>query len=275
MTDVDCFRSPSVSTLRRTLRKRRHRRRVCADRALATARRRGGRRRTTLLREVPNALLDLLRTGCPSGGCCRASSHRGARSTVTFGGSGRKESGRRSRPPCSWRLASRLATRHRQRRGSSTAKASRPPKLAARVGSMPARRSTAASAICSPTRWACRCGWSSMPPTSRTATAWGWSARHPTAFPLAAAAVRRCWVSGRDRLVYRGRRAAAARDRQAPARRRGLSPAAPARWVIERTFARLGRNRRLPKDFERLIETSTAMAAIASIQLLMRRLAIL
>ena len=45
--------------------------------------------------------------------------------------------------------------------------------------------------------------------------------------------------------------------------------------MIERTFAWLGRNRRLAKDFERLIDTSTAMAVIAIIQLLMRRLAIL
>ncbi len=47
----------------------------------------------------------------------------------------------------------------------------------------------------------------------------------------------------------------------------------PRRWVVERTFAWLGRNRRLAKDFERLIETSTAMAALAIIQLLARRLA--
>jgi putative transposase len=47
----------------------------------------------------------------------------------------------------------------------------------------------------------------------------------------------------------------------------------PRRWVIERTFAWLGRNRRLARDFERLIETSTAMAALAIIQLLARRLA--
>ena len=44
----------------------------------------------------------------------------------------------------------------------------------------------------------------------------------------------------------------------------------PRRWVIERTFAWLGRNRRLAKDFERLIETSTAMAILAIIQILTR-----
>jgi hypothetical protein len=36
---------------------------------------------------------------------------------------------------------------------------------------------------------------------------------------------------------------------------------------------RLGRNRRLAKGFERLIETSTAMVVVAIIQVLVRRLA--
>ena len=45
------------------------------------------------------------------------------------------------------------------------------------------------------------------------------------------------------------------------------------RWVIERTFGWRGRNRRLAKDVERLIETSTAMVVVAIIQLLVRRLA--
>jgi putative transposase len=49
----------------------------------------------------------------------------------------------------------------------------------------------------------------------------------------------------------------------------------PRRWVIERSFAWLGRNRRLAKDFERLIEVSTAMVVVAIIQLLIRRLATL
>jgi len=46
----------------------------------------------------------------------------------------------------------------------------------------------------------------------------------------------------------------------------------PRRWVIERTFAWLGRNRRLAKDVETLLETSTAMIAVAIMQLLVRRM---
>lgn len=47
----------------------------------------------------------------------------------------------------------------------------------------------------------------------------------------------------------------------------------PRRWVVERTFAWLGRCRRLAKDWETTIESSTAWAVIASIRLMSRRLA--
>jgi putative transposase len=47
----------------------------------------------------------------------------------------------------------------------------------------------------------------------------------------------------------------------------------PRRRVIERTFAWLGRNRRLAEDVERLIETATAMLVVGPVQLLVRRLA--
>jgi transposase len=47
----------------------------------------------------------------------------------------------------------------------------------------------------------------------------------------------------------------------------------PRRWVVERTFAWFGRNRRLAKDFERSIESSTAWLLLASVQLMTRRLA--
>jgi putative transposase len=47
----------------------------------------------------------------------------------------------------------------------------------------------------------------------------------------------------------------------------------PRRWVVERTFAWFGRNRRLAKDFEETIASSTAWLMLASVQLMTRRLA--
>ena len=47
----------------------------------------------------------------------------------------------------------------------------------------------------------------------------------------------------------------------------------PRRWVVERTFAWLGRCRRLAKDFEQTIASATAWLFIASIQLFTRRIA--
>lgn len=47
----------------------------------------------------------------------------------------------------------------------------------------------------------------------------------------------------------------------------------PRRWVVERTFAWLGRCRRLAKDWEKTVESSTAWGYIASIRLMSRRLA--
>jgi len=47
----------------------------------------------------------------------------------------------------------------------------------------------------------------------------------------------------------------------------------PRRWVVERTFAWLGRYRRLSKDYEELPETSEAMIYAAMVHLMVRRLA--
>lgn len=47
----------------------------------------------------------------------------------------------------------------------------------------------------------------------------------------------------------------------------------PRRWVVERTFAWLGRCRRLAKDWEKTIKSSTAWVQIASIRMLTRRIA--
>jgi len=53
----------------------------------------------------------------------------------------------------------------------------------------------------------------------------------------------------------------------------GSFKAEPRRWVIERTFAWFGRNRRLAKDFEQTIASAEAWIMMASVKLLSRRLA--
>jgi transposase len=47
----------------------------------------------------------------------------------------------------------------------------------------------------------------------------------------------------------------------------------PRRWIVERTLAWLNRNRRLAKDFEASIDSTTAWVYVASVQLIMRRIA--
>jgi transposase len=46
----------------------------------------------------------------------------------------------------------------------------------------------------------------------------------------------------------------------------------PRRWVLERTFAWLGRCRRLAKDFENLTRDALAFICLASIRLMVRKL---
>jgi putative transposase len=47
----------------------------------------------------------------------------------------------------------------------------------------------------------------------------------------------------------------------------------PRRWVVERTFGWLGRQRRLIKDYEYLTDTSETMIYVSMIGLMLRRLA--
>ena len=47
----------------------------------------------------------------------------------------------------------------------------------------------------------------------------------------------------------------------------------PKRWIVERTFARISRNRRLARDFERYAATVVAFIRLAMIRIMLRRLA--
>lgn len=47
----------------------------------------------------------------------------------------------------------------------------------------------------------------------------------------------------------------------------------PKRWIVERTFAWISRNRRLARDFERYATTVVAFVQIAMIRIMLRRLA--
>jgi transposase len=48
----------------------------------------------------------------------------------------------------------------------------------------------------------------------------------------------------------------------------------PKRWIVERTFAWISRNRRLARDFERYATTVAAFVRLAMIRIMLRRLAV-
>jgi putative transposase len=56
-----------------------------------------------------------------------------------------------------------------------------------------------------------------------------------------------------------------------PADATGFKPL-PIRWVVERTFAWLGRYRRHSKDYEKRTDSSESLLLLSSITLMLRRL---
>src|SRR5690348_1455474 len=60
-------------------------------------------------------------------------------------------------------------------------------------------------------------------------------------------------------------------DQEPPTRIPGFQPQ-PRRWVVERTFAWIGRNRRMSKDYEFLTATSEAWVYLSMVRLMLKRL---
>ena len=58
-----------------------------------------------------------------------------------------------------------------------------------------------------------------------------------------------------------------------PAARAGFRGVLPRRWVVERTIAWIGRNRRMSRDYEYRLATSEAWVYLAMISVMLRRLA--
>src|SRR3954452_13311052 len=80
------------------------------------------------------------------------------------------------------------------------------------------------------------------------------------------------WSLGIARHWWTGARVWVAAGQPPPERPAGFQ-VLPRRWVVERTFAWLGRNRRLSKDYERLCETTETWIYLAMTRLMLRRLA--
>ena len=57
-----------------------------------------------------------------------------------------------------------------------------------------------------------------------------------------------------------------------PAQRLHRFVVLPKRWIVERTFAWISRNRRLARDFERYARTVAAFIRLAMIRIMLRRL---
>jgi transposase len=134
---------------------------------------------------------------------------------------------------------------------------------------MRARRSTDASA----TRWstptAAASSSSPIRPVSRIATAADRSCRLRVIFPF----IQRVFADS----GYAGQKVAEATLIAVEIVRKNPGQVGfsvnPRRWVVERFFAWIGRNRRLAKDFEATIGSARAFLYAASVMLLVRRIA--
>jgi putative transposase len=84
------------------------------------------------------------------------------------------------------------------------------------------------------------------------------------------------WAEGSLGLSVEQVKKGSAFTRVAPGEKpaaRSPFPILPRRWVVERTFAWLGRYRRMSRDYEARPETQEALVQVCMIRLMLRRLA--
>ena len=221
------------------------------------------------------------------GGCCPTTYRPGRPSTTTSAAGGTKGSGSRSTMCFTSRSGSAKAERRRRARRSWTARASRPPNGGAarlrrrqeglRPQAPPAGRHPRPG-LQGPgdrgRRWRPRrhhgvagaAGPAAVSPVAARLGRW----RPPRPVPRLGPQAPRHRLPGRT--THRRRAAAALAAARGDAADRVPLRGVPRRWVVERTFAWLGRYRRLSKDYEHLTATSEAVIYLAMTRLLVRRL---
>jgi transposase len=229
-------------------------------------------------------------TGCgpaAPGGCCPMTCRPGRPSTTTFAAGGNRACGSRSTGCCMSRSGPGKADGPHPARPSWTARASRPPN-----GGAPRlrRRQEAQRPQAPPAGRHPRTGLHGPGDRRRRGRPRRRHGVAQTAGPAPVPRLRHGWADG----GYRGPFLDWARETRGIAfqlvsrsdggrKPRWLPPGAtppivspfavvPRRWVVERTFAWLGRYRRLSKDYEFLTATSEAVIYLAMTRLLVRRL---
>src|SRR5215211_2942327 len=221
------------------------------------------------------------------GGCCPMTYRPGRPSTTTSAAGGSRRCGNRSTACCASRSGSGRAGGPRPARRSWTAKASRPPN-GGRHGYDGAKKVNGRKRhlLVDTLGLVIKVHMTAADVGDRDGAAALLRSLDRRRFPR----LRHGWADGGYRgpfldwaAKHRGIAFQVVQRRDGGRQRRWLPPGAtppivapfavaPRRWVVERTFAWLGRYRRLSKDYEYLTATSEAVIYLAMTRLLVRRL---